>query len=139
MQHMASGVRTCRLCCSLVTSNRAVSIFSATGIQQQWARRIEALLSVTVTTSDGLPGYICRKCKLRIESLEKAHADLKAFKEMANASVAALKRAGCPVKRTKCTSSEHGVSPDTARERPRSKLPRKRLDFNSEIHTNVSV
>ena len=112
-----------------------MSLFSATGIQQRWASRIESLLDVPVSNRDGLSGYICQKCKIRLVSLEKAAADLNAFKQLANCSRSALERVRGPLKRPKCTSSDTGVSPDTARDRPRSKLPRKRLDFNSEIQT----
>ena len=66
-------------------------------------------------------------------SLEKAAADLKAFKQLASCSISALERVRCPLKRLKCTSSDVGVSPDTARERPRSKLSRKILEFNSKV------
>ena len=131
----SSSTRVCRLCRDLVASNRAVSLFSATGIQQRWASRIESLLDVPVSSCDGVSGYICQKCKIRLVSLEKAAADLKAFKQLANCSISALERVRGPLKRPKCTSSDTGVSPDTARDRPRSKLPRKRLDFNSEIQT----
>ena len=125
--------RVCRLCRKLVESKRAVSLFTTTGIQQQWASRIQTLLSIPVSTTDGLPGYICDKCKLRVVSLEKAAVDLREFKQLASCSMSALERVQCPVKRSKCTSSDTGVSPDTAKERPRSKLSRKKLDFDSKI------
>ena len=75
---MASNnhTRVCRLCRALVPSKRAVSLFTTIGIQQQWSKRIESLLSVPVGSSDGLSGYICEKCKLCIVSHEKAAADL---------------------------------------------------------------
>ena len=38
--------RVCRLCREIVAGNRAVSLFSTTGIQQQSARKIEVLLRV---------------------------------------------------------------------------------------------
>ena len=135
VESMASTVctRVCRLCRALVPSKRAVSLFTTIGIQQQWRRRIENLLDVPVAIEDGLSGYICDKCKLRIVSNEKAAADLKAFKETARCSRSALDRIKGPQKRPKSTSSELGVSPDTSRERPRSKIARKRLDFESEL------
>ena len=132
----SNSTRVCRLCRALVASNRTVSLFSTIGLQQQWSLRIHNLLSVTVVSNDGLPSYICQKCKLRIVTLEKAAADLKEFKELASCSKSALERVRCPLKRPKCTSSEFGVSPDTARERPRSKISRKRLDFNSKLFVN---
>ena len=132
---LCSSTRSCRLCQDLVASNRAVSLYSATGIQQQWASRIESLLDVPVSNHHGLSGYICQKCKIRLVSLEKAAADLNAFKQLANCSRSAVERVRGPLKRPECTSSDTGVSPDTARDRSRSKLPKKRLDFNSEIQT----
>ena len=131
----SSSTRVCRLCRDLVASNRAASLFSVTGIQQQWASRIESLLGIPVSNRDGLSSYICQKCKTRIVSLEKAAADLKAFRQLANCSRSALERVRGPLKRQKCTSSDIGVSPDTARDRPRPKLPRKRLEFDSEMQT----
>lgn len=142
---MASTTRVCqcRLCRTVVESKRAVSLFTAIGIQHEWAQRIERLLELPVDRSDSLPTYICTKCKQRIEALEKAAVDLKGFKDMAWCSKTALERVRCPLKRTKATSSDTGVSPDTQRERPKSKLTRKRLDFDSKIksdkgpHTDV--
>ena len=125
-----NDTRVYRLCRALVPSKRAVSLFTTTGIQQQWSRRIESLLCVPAESSDGLPGYICEKCKVRILSLEKAALDLEEFKETARCSRSALAR---PLKRPKSTSSQFGVSPDTARQRPRSKISRKRLDFESKF------
>ena len=125
--------RACRPCRELVASKRAVSLFTATGLQHQWASRIQTLLSIPVSSTDGLPGYICDKCKVRVVALEKAAVDLREFKQLASCSISTLQRVKCPVKRSKCTSSDSGVSPDTARERPRSKLSRKKLDFDSKI------
>lgn len=67
-------------------------------------------------------------CSNRITSLEKAQADLAAFKDMARCSLSILGPRG-PLKRTKETSSAVGVSPDTSRQRPQSKQARKRLNF----------
>ena len=109
-------------------ANKSASFFSTTGIQQRWASRVEDLLGVPVSNNDGLPVYMCYKCKYRLVSLEKAAADLREFKQLASCSRSALERVRGPLKRTKSTSSATGVSPDTARERPKSKLFRKRLD-----------
>ena len=65
-----------------MVSNRAVSLFSAMGIQQHCVPRIESLLDVLVSDRYGLPCYICLKCKLRVVLLEKAASDLKAFKQL---------------------------------------------------------
>ena len=69
-----------------------------------------------IRCDNGLSGYIREKCKLRIVSHEKAAADLREFKETARCSVSALERVRGPLKRPKSTSSQLGVSPDTARE-----------------------
>ena len=134
-----NDTRVYRLCRALVPSKRAVSLFTTIGVQEQWSKRIESLLNVPVAASDGLSGYICLKCKLRIVSHEKAAADLREFKETARCSVSALERVRGPLKRTKSTSSQLGVSPDTARERPRSKLSRKRLDFDSKLIKHAGI
>ena len=42
-------------------------------------------------------------------------------------------RVMAPLKCTQVTSSDVGVSPDTARERPSSKLARKRLSFSCKL------
>lgn len=98
-----------------------------TGIQQRLASRIEALLSVEVRSDDGLPGYICIKCKARTVTLEKAAADLREFKQLASCSKSALERVRGPLKRTKCTSSDIGVSPDTARENTQVQIIKKEI------------
>ena len=108
-------------------SKRAVSLFTAMGLQQQWALRIQTLLSIPVGSMDGL------KCKLRVVSLEKATVDLREFKQLASCSMSALAGVQCPVKKSKCTSSDTGVSPATAKDRPRSKLSGKRLDSDSKV------
>ena len=131
---MASKIstRVCRLCRGLVKSVKAISLFTATGLQQQWAKRIEILLQVTACIDDRLPTHICNKCKTKIIALEKAEEDLKEFRELARCSKIALERVRCPAKRAKNTSGDIGVSPDTARERPKCKLSRRRLDFDSK-------
>ena len=133
---ITNRTRVCRLCRVLVASNRAVSLFGAAGSKHQWPSRIEDLLSVPISATDGLSSYICQKCKVWIMSLEKAAADLKAFKELASCSIFALERVRGSLKRPKCTSSDIGVSPDTARERPRPKILRKRLEFNCGMHAS---
>ena len=69
-------------------------------------------------------------------SLEKTAADLKVFKQLASCFRSALERVQNPLKRTQCLSNDVRVSPDTARERLRSKLSRKILEFNSELYTS---
>ena len=72
--------------------------------------------------------YVCNNimCTPRLENLEKANADLQAFRELAQCSLEAQTN---PMKRTRVTSGEVGVSPDTARARPSSKLLRKKLTY----------
>ena len=134
-----TGTRICRLCRSLVLHVKAISLFTPTGLLKQWPRRIETLLKVSVSVDDGLPTYICVKCKTRIEHLERADKDLEEFKELARCSKSALERVRCPVKRVKSTSGETGISPDTVRERPKSKLSRKRLQFESKKETDLCL
>lgn len=124
---MASN--TCRLCRSVVPAKRCMSLFTSIAIQKQLASRITTLLEVPVARSDGLPANICRACNSRLTSLEKALDDLAAFKDMARCSLSALNPRG-PGKRTKETSGDIGVSPDTSNQRPRSKQARKRLTFD---------
>ena len=120
--------RVCRLCKAVHKVHRTVSLFSKSGIRQKWASRICALLEVPVDIQDGLPEHICDNCRNRVVSLEKAAADLAAFKHLARSS---YDNRGV-LKRTKNTSDEVGVSPDTVRERPRPKAARKRLHFGSK-------
>ena len=123
--------KVCRLCRAVVAANRAVQLFSNAGLAKQWPSRITALLGIPVEKDDGISPLICDACKTRVHSLEKAAADLTAFKEMARCSSGVLGPRG-PLKRTKATSGDVGVSPDTIKERPRSKLSRTRLNFDSE-------
>ena len=70
----------------------------------------------------------------------KAVADLGSFRELAKHSREALSAIG-PLKRTRVTGSDVGVSPDTAKERPSSKLARKRLTFTCKYEntSNSSI
>ena len=113
-------------------SDAAVSLFSNTAVQQRLPDRITDLLDVPVTQADGLPGHICRKCKRKLERLEKAAEELESFRcDAKNTySTFALKRN--ELKRTKETSSSIGVSPDTLKSRPPAKkLTRRHLDFEN--------
>lgn len=111
----------CRLCRAEVAAKHSVSLFSLAGEQQRLSGRIDELLDVRVTKDDGLPGYICRKCKSRLELLEKAAEDLVDFRDQARASQLLLRPpVRGPLKRTK-ESSGTFVSPDTARARPTAK------------------
>ena len=72
--------------------------------------------------------YICNKCTARIVTLEKAFIDLSDFKKSARAC---MEQGHHSLKRTKATTGEVGMSPNTFRERPRSKVAR-RLRFTSK-------
>lgn len=123
---MMATLLVCRLCQEHPT--KALSLFSAISMKQGWAGRITSLLEVPVCEGDGYSAHICHKCKNRIESLERAAEDLVTFKVLARSAFTNPRTA---LKRTKETSSEVGVSPDTLRERPRSKLSRRRLEYSS--------
>ena len=73
------------------------------------------------------------KCTLRLPLLEKAIEDRKAFREQAILSLNAQMK-----KRTRVTSVDIGVSPDTViRLRPSAKLSQKRLVFECKYDQNV--
>lgn len=79
---------------------------------------------------DGLPNLICAKCKRRVETLESAVMDLTQFKKEVTSCVATFLAQRRACKRIKDTSSDCGVSPDTAKARPPSKkMSHRRLDF----------
>ena len=105
---MASSSRICRLCRSIIAPTRVVHLFSSTSIQKRLDSRIADLLEVPVDRNDGLPAYICHACSNKISSLEKAQAELAAFRAMAKCSYSAMERG--PLKRTKQTSGDIGVS-----------------------------
>ena len=52
--------------------------------------RITDLLDVSVAQNDGLPGHICRKCKRKLERLEKAAEELDNFSSEAKHSYSTL-------------------------------------------------
>ncbi len=120
--------RVCRLCRAVVAGNRSVYLFSSASLKQRWGSRISELLFVTVAVDDGISQYMCEMCKNRLVHLEKAVIDLELFRELVICSASSLGQVKS-LKRTKTTSGEVGVSPDTARQRPSSKLARKRLTF----------
>ena len=123
----------CRLCSTAVAANRRVGIFSPSGLQHGWASRIRKLLGIVISCNDGLPGFMCEKCRQRIESLETAMKDLKEFQAQAQQSSETLTASQRSQKRVKDTSGEF-VSPATQRARPPCKRPDihagRRLDFD---------
>ena len=78
--------------------------------------------------SNNSPVGVCSRCMTRFVSLEKSSIDLAAFKR---AAMSGFEHAQMSLKRTKETASQMGASPDTIRERPRSKVAR-RLPFSSK-------
>ncbi len=94
---------SCRLCRATIDAKRTTHMFSVKG---KWASRISTLLHVTVDEDDQLPPHVCNMCTRRLESLEKATADLKAFQELAQRS-SALGQVN-PLKRTRVTCGEVG-------------------------------
>ena len=132
--------RTCRLCRSLVAVNHCIALFSRGSAQQRLSTRITDLLDVSVDANDGLPQGVCEKCKRRLEHLEFAAQDLVDFRKLARDSYTALVPPRGPLKRTKESSGEIGVSPDIAKSRPPLKkqtaATSKRLDFGQSALTD---
>ena len=130
---MAATTRVCRLCNVATTTKRSINLFSSSGIQHQWSSRISSLLEISIDRNDGHSPCVCDICKTRVVYLEKALADLTAFKTLARSSQSGVEKVRGPLKRCKVTSGSMGVSPDTSRERPPSKLTRRRLDFQCKL------
>ena len=105
------------------------NLFTRKSVERGWAARITALLEVPISQQDNLPPYVCNKCTSRVSALEKATVDLAAFKKSVRT---VMQEAHQSLKRTKETTGSFGVSPDTLRCRPRSKMAR-RLDFTSML------
>ena len=135
-----STIDVCRLCRSNIITKNSVALFSNAGIQNKLADRITDLLGVRVVSGDGLPQQICKKCKRRIETLERATKDLVAFRDQAAANYNQLAVSRGSLKRTKVTSGDVCVSPGTASARPPSKkLSARRLDFGSSVQGTLIV
>ena len=81
---------------------------------------ISLLLGIPVEEQDKRSLQICFRCANRVESLEKAVKDLVAFKAMARCSLDRV----TGFRRTKETSGDVGVSPDTISDLPAQRLPR---------------
>ena len=114
-------------------SDTAVSLFSQTGIRQGLPSRIKDLLDVPIAPKDCLPEHICRKCKQKLECLERAAEELEDFRKEASSTYLTLALRQKELKRTEETSSSTGVSPDILRSRPPSKkrLPPRHLEFET--------
>ena len=80
------------------------------------AVNLSLLLDIAVEEQDKFSSQICSRCANRVESLVKAVNDLVAFKAMARCYLDRV--TGFNKKRTKETSSDVGVSPDTISDSP---------------------
>ena len=100
---MASTEKLCRLCSETVKANRSYHLFGRSNSKYNWPSRITALLDIPVSDKDGCSPYVCQMCTRRIQSLENASADLKAFKDLAHSSLTHVQGRG-PVKRTRVTT-----------------------------------
>ena len=133
------SLKVCRLCGSITADKQCTSLFTCTGLQHAWASRINRILGIEVAIADGLSKQICRACKTRLEAFERAEEDWAAFTEMANKSYKSYRTlvpSSRPVKRTKVSSGDVWVSPDTATARqPAKKLSSRRLDFGPSSMT----
>ena len=101
-----------RLCMAVMPSKRSTKLFSPIGLMQKWASRIQGHLDLSAFTNDGLPTYICDKCKRRLLFIEKAAVDREDFGEQARKSRTTLLSRG-PQKRPKDTCWS-AVFPNTA-------------------------
>lgn len=125
---MASKV-LCRLCSGNAGDKNMTNLFTRKSLERGWALRISTLLDIPLKQDDHLSSHVCSKCMTRVVSLEKATADLAAFKRLARS---AMQDSHNSLKRTKETTGDVGVSPNTLRQRPRAKLAR-RLPFTRMI------
>ena len=126
---MMASTRLCRLCQTEAFTKNSTPLFGTKAVKQRLASRISDLLEVTVDANDGLPQYVCEKCKRRVEALERSAEDLRLFKITARESYTNLLVRG-GLKRTKGSSGVTGVSPDTLRMRPPPKrLSQRQLNF----------
>ena len=119
------------MCRAVVSTKRMMNLFKAVAIQQNWISRITALVGVYVCKDDGLPPYMCEKCKNLMLKFEKSLQELEEFKGLVKCSISALERTRGPRKRTKTTGDDIGASPNTIKERPNAKIAR-RLDYTCE-------
>ena len=107
-------------------------------INGDWVSRISGLLNVVVELEDKIQHYMCPKCKRQLVSLENAVEDLVNFRELAKQSQSTLKLRRGPLKRTKESSSDVGVSPDIIKARPpvkRCSSTCRSLDFGQRMYS----
>jgi len=124
----------CRLCRAAMPTKHAVALFSCSAVKQKLACRLADLLDLNVSESDGLPQHACAKCVRRLGSLERAAEHLVNFRSQAVESYKVLQPTRGPLKRTKESSAQVGVSPDTKPDR----LQKSSSQEDSWISTTVS-
>ena len=124
-----ASVNVCRLCTFV---DKTINLFSRAGMRNEWSSMISAMLDITIEDDERVSPYVCYKCTRRLSLLEKAIENRKAFRELAISSFNAQMK-----KRTRVTSADIGISPDTVRLRPSAKLSRKRLVFECRYDQNV--
>ena len=107
---MASKVLSCRLCWASVVDKNMTNLFTKKSLERGWASRITALLDVPVSQDDHMPPHVCSKCMTKVVALEKALTELAELKRSALSGMQQVQRS---LKRTKETTGEVGVSPDT--------------------------
>ena len=100
-------------------------VFTNIAVQKNWPSHITKLLEVTVERQQQFSNYTCITCSSKIEILERALKELQAFRVMTRCS---YDRVQGLLKQVKQTSGV-GMSPDTTRARPQSKLSRRRLAY----------
>ena len=74
------------LCGTTLLPKHGVNLFGHAAVKTQLSSRPEDLLGVRVAVNDGLPQHICERCKRRVETLERAVADLERFSSQARES-----------------------------------------------------
>lgn len=104
-----------------VCIKNSVALFSPVAVSQKLAARVASLLETTVDANDRLPHHLCKPCKRRFDTLEKAAEDLKSFRTEASECRRSLLARSVSGKRTKESSGSIGISPDTMKERPHPK------------------
>ena len=103
-------------------------LFTAQGLSKNWPSRIASVLDISVAEEHGVSPHVCSMCIRRVAALERSAADLQAFKTLAKNSLES-QQSRSRLKRTRGTGGVVGISPDTARARPSSKLSRRQLIF----------
>ena len=136
---MATEMILCRLCGTECSAKHSWSLTSDLSIKNRLLQRFQCLLDVRIELKDGLSTQVCRQCKRKLETLERAAEDLEKFKLMVrdvNASIHTRRH----LKRHKESSGVVNISPDTSRLRPAPKrqLSRKQLDFSGNNNTIIN-